>query len=210
MSYITAYCHITEQELRVNGELKQQIDPEAESSWTRQLYKGMGIAYPKFYKMDRLSKLAFLGVEALVTAHPEIKNYGDDAIGLVFGNAVGSFETDERFAASYQIDEAPSPSMFVYTLPNILLGEITIRHKWYGESMFAVFPSFNHDFFRNYSAILMENGAEACLCGWVNTDKNAAEAFLFFIEKADTKSLNLPLVSLGTNDLMPFYGRQNQ
>jgi 3-oxoacyl-[acyl-carrier-protein] synthase-1 len=32
----------------------------------------------------------------------------------------------------------PSPSVFVYTLPNIVTGEIAIRNKFYGETSFYV------------------------------------------------------------------------
>ena len=37
----------------------------------------------------------------------------------------------------------PSPALFVYTLPNIVSGEISIRNKWGGESSAYVLASYD-------------------------------------------------------------------
>ncbi len=132
------------------------------------LYKELGLEYPKFYKMDQLSQAAFLAVELLLQAAPALKESADDGVALLFANAESSSATDARFRKSYEEDRLPSPSLFVYTLPNIALGEIAIRNKWYGEHMFGFFPNFTPDFYMATSEIMLQQGSEAVIGGWLN------------------------------------------
>jgi len=141
------------------------------------------LAYPKFYKMDVLSQAGYLASELIKRANPGIfEAYADDEIALVFANASSSAETDRRFAQSYQEGGSPSPSLFVYTLPNIVLGEIAILNKWYGENMFAVLPKFVPGFYLDYGKILQGSGSKALLCGWLEVTANVTDVFLFLVE----------------------------
>ena len=49
---------------------------------------------------------------------------------------------DKRYEESIQDKDNyfPSPSLFVYTLPNIVTGEIAIRNHYMGETSFYVLP----------------------------------------------------------------------
>ena len=145
--------------------------------------------------MDQLSKLAFLGVELTLKETPEINNYGENDIAVLFSNKQSSAATDINFLASYHDGGIPSPSLFVYTLPNILIGEISIKNKWFGENMFTVSQNFDTKYFADYCNILLNKNSEAALCGWINVDGIKIEAFLFFVTKKDIKQLNLPLSS---------------
>lgn len=110
------------------------------------LYKGKIGNYPKFHKMDALSKLGFIASEVLL--EKEMKECScskqrfepreDRAIILVGKNA--SIVADKDFQKDINDPENffPSPSIFVYTLPNIVTGEIAIRNKYYGESEFYI------------------------------------------------------------------------
>ena len=40
----------------------------------------------------------------------------------------------------------PSPAVFVYTLPNICIGEISIKYKLYSENSFFIFDSLNAEY----------------------------------------------------------------
>jgi hypothetical protein len=133
--------------------------------------------------MDALSQAGFLASELIKRAYPEmVTAYKDDEIAMVFANQSSSADTDLRFQRSYEQNGAPSPSLFVYTLPNIVLGEIAILNKWYGENMFAVLPKFAPDFFVNYSRILMSAGSKAVLGGWIGIMEKQINVFLFFVE----------------------------
>ena len=183
MSFITAYCHINENSCSVNGEIVLQKNQESADSWFKQLYKELAIEYPKFYKMDMLSQAGFIGSELIKRVNSDsISNYNDDEIALLFANNTSSADTDIRFKESYQEKKSPSPSLFVYTLPNIVLGEIAIRNKWFGENMFAVLPKFTPDFFYQYGKILLTTGSKAVLCGWLEILEGRVEVFVFLVE----------------------------
>ncbi|WP_138475856.1 hypothetical protein [Dyadobacter bucti] len=184
MSFITTYCHLTKDYCSVNGTIAGRRDPESADSWFKQIYKEKEFVYPKFYKMDILSQAGFLASELIKRANPElVTRYKDDEVAMLFGNDNSSAETDVRFRKSYQENGAPSPSLFVYTLPNIVMGEIAIINKWYGENMFAVLPKFVSGFFVDYAQILLATGSKAVLCGWLGIKDKSTEVFLFLIEK---------------------------
>ena len=183
MSFITSYCHLTNESCLVNGQQIAGRDNESTDSWLKQLYKNQEIVYPKFYKMDTLSQTGFILTELLKRTNPRlIDAYQDDEIALLFANRFSSVDSDVRFQRSYQ-ETSPSPALFVYTLPNIVLGELAIYNKWYGENMFAVLPKFAADFYVSYAEILLSTGSEAVLCGWLDIANEQIHAFLFFVEK---------------------------
>ena len=184
MRVITAYCNLRADEALVNGEVVARRDTGSEDSWFKQIYKQQELAYPKFYKMDVLSQAGYLASELMKRANPGVfDGYADDEIALIFANASSSAETDRRFLQSYEGGGSPSPSLFVYTLPNIVLGEIAILNKWYGENMFAVLPKFAPGFYLDYSKILLASGSRALLCGWLEVTAGSTDVFLFLVEE---------------------------
>lgn len=202
-NYITSYCHIISNECWVNG--KKISLPKSDDDLAKQLYNYLNIDYPKFYKMDRLSKMAFLGVELIKNNNSELLNYKDDEVGLLFSNPISSAETDLNFLKSYQDGGTPSPALFVYTLPNILLGEIAIRNKWYGESVFTVSANFDANYFSDYCNILLNKSQQAVLCGWIDNNNGGNNIFLFLVDKKDLNQLNL---QLNSNQLEELYRKK--
>ena len=63
-------------------------------------------------------------------------------------NADASLDTDIKYLATTK--ELPSPSVFVYTLPNIMIGEICIRNHFKGESFFFISENPDPVFFEQY------------------------------------------------------------
>ncbi|MEO6284055.1 MAG: hypothetical protein ABIN80_04825 [Dyadobacter sp.] len=190
MTRIKAYCHLREDFCSVNGQVIAKRDKDSEDGWFKQIYKAQEFAYPKFHKMDGLSQAGFLASELIKRIYPEmVTAYKDDEIAMVFANQSSSADTDLRFQRSYEQNGAPSPSLFVYTLPNIVLGEIAILNKWYGENMFAVLPKFAPDFFVDYSQILMSAGSKAVLGGWIGIMEKQVNVFLFFADDSGQDGL---------------------
>lgn len=204
MNYVSSYCHIKLNKCYVNGKPIHSFNCDSIDDFIKEFYKSLALEYPKFYKMDRLAKTAFLGTELLKNECPEILNYGDNQVALLFSNNNSSALTDVNFLTSYQNGGVPSPSLFVYTLPSILIGEIAIRNKWYGENLFTVAEYFEAEYFVNYCNILLQKNAEAALCGCLAIDDDKIEAFLFFVTKKDSNQLNLPLQS---KQLLELYKR---
>ena len=195
MSFITTYCHISNENLHINGENVKSFNSNSVKEIISELYSDLDLKYSKFHKMDEISKIGFIGTEFIKKAYPEIEKYGENDIALLFSNQRSSATTDIKFLDSYKDGGIPSPSLFVYTLPNILIGEIAIRNKWFGENMFTVSKELDTNYFANYSNIVLKKNAEAAICGWINVDVNKIEAFFFFVTKKDLKQLNLPLNS---------------
>lgn len=192
MSYIASYCKITSENCWVNGVKYKLENKDDSNSLLKNLYNSLDISYPKFYKMDDLSKISFLGSELLIQVYPEIKNYNDNEIALLFSNNNSSAVTDQKYKETYD-DGVPSPALFVYTLPNILIGEIAIRNKWYGENMFTISKKFDANYFNNYCNILLNKNVEAALCGWINTTKKKNGSFLIFSYKKRFKTIKFTI-----------------
>ncbi|MCF0041647.1 hypothetical protein [Dyadobacter fanqingshengii] len=191
MSFITTYCHLSADQCLVNGEVICKRERSSADSWFKQIYKEQEFVYPKFYKMDALSQAGFLASELIKRANQGFASrYKDDEIAMLFANQSSSADSDLRFKHSYEHNGAPSPSLFVYTLPNIVLGEIAIINKWYGENMFAVLPKFAPGFFVDYGRILLSTGAKAILCGWLGILGDNIEVFVCLIENEPDSGLD--------------------
>lgn len=153
------------------------------SSFIKNAYKFLKTDYSKFFKMDNLSKLAFLAADVLLKL--ENLSEKENNIALIFSNKASSLDTDRKHQAAIENEDEyyPSPAVFVYTLTNICLGEISIRHKLYSENSFFIFDHFNAEHLHLYANSLLRSGkAEKVICGWVDFDKNSYEAFLYLVE----------------------------
>jgi hypothetical protein len=199
-TYIQSYITIQNNEIVLDGTSVFKIEPTNFADFSKQAYRNFDIQYPKFFKMDALSKLAFLGAELLlspITSDPsdsELTKQQENNIALVLANKSSSLDTDVKYQESISDKENyyPSPAVFVYTLPNICLGEISIRHQLKSENSFFIFDAFNTEFMSNYSNILLNSDkADVVLCGWVEFFNDNYKAFLCTISKKEnTKYTN--------------------
>lgn len=183
--HIKSYCHIRENKVALNGEVLFVGDGPDFQSFIKSAYKNFDIDYPKFFKMDNLSKLSFMAAE-VVLANEDLDYGTDNDIALVFANRASSLDTDRKHQASITDERSyyPSPAVFVYTLPNICLGEISIKHKLFSENSFFIFDGFNAEHLFHYSSSLLHlDKAEQVLCGWVDFDGDGYEAFLYLVSK---------------------------
>ncbi len=105
-----------------------------------QLYRQEVGDYPKFFKMDVLSRMGFLLTERLVGSDENRFQPREDRAVLVFSRE-GCVANDRNYVATMK--DFPSPSLFVYTLPNIVAGEIAIRNKYAGETSAFVLEKYD-------------------------------------------------------------------
>ncbi len=181
--YIEHYCRITEGRISKNGTLVFESGETEFSDFIKSAYKTLRIDYSKFFKMDSLSKLALVAADLLLLDEPE-KN-----MALVFSNRASSLDTDRKHQQSIQDSESyyPSPAVFVYTLPNICLGEISIKHRLFSENGFFIFNRFKAGNLFDYAnSLLAMQKAEKVLCGWVDFDCEKYDAFLYVVAKNGT------------------------
>ena len=149
-------------------------------------YRHFNIDYPKFYKMDNLCKLGFLAVELLLEEKRVAETYGTESVGVVFSNASSSLDADLHYFES--VKNIPSPAQFVYTLPNIVIGEVSIRHNCRGENAFFVSERFDADLMQFYVQDLMtRKRTKACISGWVECLGEAYKAVVYLVESRHEK-----------------------
>jgi hypothetical protein len=135
--------------------------------------------------MDLLSKLGWLASEWLMAGlDPEQPK---EDTGIVFFNSYSSLDTDSRFQETIRSREAyfPSPAGFVYTLPNIVAGEVAIRHRIRGETVFYVLP--RPDSCRMAAMLcdtLRSTGLNRLLAGWLEAYGEILDARVMLCEKS--------------------------
>ena len=174
----TDICTIENSKIIFNNEVIFESQAKHFSDFAKEAYKNLDLNYPKFHKMDNLSKLAFLASEII------LKNDDHSKTALVFANKSSSLDTDFKYQESINSLENyfPSPAVFVYTLPNICVGEISIKHKMQTENAFFVLDEFDEEFLNNYSEQILQQGkAEKVLCGWVELFQDNYNAFVYLL-----------------------------
>jgi hypothetical protein len=196
--FITTSCLIAGNKVFKNGKLIFEQPGNAETL-LNEIYAHFKIAYPKFHKMDMLCKLGFLATEILLIGTDHQIKYGETDTGIVLSNKNASLDVDLRFAKT--IHAGASPALFVYTLPNIVIGEIAIRHHFKGENAFFVFNRFDGNFIYAYVTSLFGNGLiKNCICGWVDILKEEYRAILFLVETENQEN-SIPFTAENLNQL---------
>ena len=184
--YITSYCSISNNAVYKNNELLFEKKDADIPAFLLSVYKHFEIDYSRFYKMDNLSKLGWLASEILLKNNFQRENYKPGDVGLIFSNSNSSLDTDLKYMES--VSDIPRSSLFVYTLPNIVSGEICIRNNFKGENAFFLSDSFNAGFIKKYAGSLLDNNVlQACLCGWIELLQDEYKAVLFLVEKVPGK-----------------------
>lgn len=164
------------------------LDTALFSSKMKAIYQNLGIKYPKFFKMDDVCKLAFLSTELLLQNGQQKIAINGPRTGIVLSTLHGCLRTDLKHFSN--INEGtnyfPSPGTFVYTLPNIMLGELCIRHKITGENTCLLLPQKNGAILYDYvNDMFQYDECDQCITGWVDVSDNEYDGHLFLITKQD-------------------------
>lgn len=147
---------------------KKEQDGKEHHSLLTSLYKQMIGNYPKFYKMDGLSRLGFVASEILLNAE---KGETDKERAIIFFNHSSSIASDRNYKESIndKNNYFPSPSIFVYTLPNIVTGEIAIRNHFHGETSFFILPDKDERMMEEIlQASCRDDQSKSFLTGWID------------------------------------------
>lgn len=154
------------------------------------LYKQIMGNYPKYYKMDGLCRLGFVASELLLKAERDEGSFTEDinkTRAIVFFNRSSSIASDKKYLASIAENDNyfPSPSVFVYTLPNIVTGEIAIRNGYHGETSFYILPHKNELLMQDIiETTFMDEQTTSVLTGWLDyEDSEHFEADLYIAYK---------------------------
>lgn len=146
-----------------------------------------GRADLRFSRMDTLSKLGCVAADRLLGASDVVRRYGAERVGIVLANRSASLDSDirHRRIVESRPGQGASPAVFVYTLPNIVAGEISIRHGIRGEGLFFLEPRHEREgFAARYARRLVATGRlDAVLCGWCECLGDRFEIDMNLMEK---------------------------
>jgi hypothetical protein len=180
MTKITSFCILRNGEI-ISAGGREKIIASTVDEFLNKIYDKIHLSYPKFYKMDNQSRLGFLASEILLPNNTP-KGYLPGGLAVILSNSNASLDTDLKFEAS--LKNVASPSLFVYTLSNIVIGEICIRHSITGENAFFITPSFDGQLLFQYvEQVLLQEHVDACLAGWVDVVGEQYDVFLYLVEK---------------------------
>jgi hypothetical protein len=165
-------CRISNHKIWIDDKLVFEA-PEAETTaaFLKAAFKNLNAPNMKFYKMDNLCKLGYIALEYLVQRHGILSPYDPKKIALIGSNSASSLDTDidHQLTICDKDSYFPSPSVFVYTLPNIVLGEMCIREKIQGETTMLISETADREFLRRYADILFRTTpVELVIAGWID------------------------------------------
>jgi hypothetical protein len=185
---ITRYLNFQDHRVCLNGIVEYISEIGSVNDLFRSVYRYYHIDYPKFFKMDNLCRLAFLSSEILLQGTDVLQKYPAERIGIIVENASSSLEYDQKHLESVcdRNKYFPSPSVFVYTIPNIMVAEIAIRHQIKGENAVFISEQFDPELIYNYvSGLFSHQRVSCCLSGWVECYGDHYQSFLFIMEQED-------------------------
>lgn len=195
---ISCRIKITPQEVLLNGR-RLELSSTGDDLIT-ELYRVYLAPYPKFFKMDALCKLGYVGTEMMLDylsgsgkgKNREIEPCSDRAVILF--NRSSSLNADRHFEATVtdRGNFFPSPAVFVYTLPNIVTGEIAIRNRYCGETSFYVLKERDLDTIARHIGYAFEDSeTTSVIGGWVDyMDGNDFEALMFIADREGLGVIN--------------------
>ena len=157
-----------------------------------ELYRNHIADWPKFFKMDTLSKAGFVATELLLKEMDEYRCSSEEFVqgrAIVLFGSTASLCADRNYQETIQDKDNyyPSPALFVYTLPNIVTGEIAIRNHWRGESSFYVLEAPDAAQMAFHLACSFQDSVtDSILAGWVDSSMNDDfQAFMTVISRED-------------------------
>lgn len=178
------HCKVEKNQISLNGEEIFLSEEVSFQDFSKKAYQQFEVNYPKFFKMDNLSKLAFLASEIILKGNLESET--ENNVALLFANKSSSLDTDVKYQKSIsdKNEYFPSPAVFVYTLANICMGEISIKNQFKSENCFFIFDAFNSQFMADYGNLLLKTGkAEKVLCAWTELYQEEYQVFMCLVSK---------------------------
>lgn len=186
--HITDYVQISLGSLSKNGEIIFKTEHNKSIDFLSYIYRNSGLTYPKFFKMDNLSKASVLASHFLLQNRSLEIQHLSDKTSILFCNSSSSLDTDIKHLESIQnpSNYFPSPAVFVYTLPNIAMGEICIKYGIKGENTFFVLDEFQNTFILNQvERIFSKTDTHLLILGWTEVINDSLNVILCTIEFAD-------------------------
>ena len=191
------WCRISSGLVRKDGKIVMEDPSGKGTAFLASVYRRAGLNYPKFFKMDALSKAGFIASEVLLSDEKDRFVPREDRAVLLFSSS-GCEADDINYRRTITDDNYyPSPSLFVYTLPNVVTGEIAIRNLYRGETSAFVLEHFDaEEIVRIVREAFEDSSTESALAGWIECpDDDNVDALLFLAEKGEGEALTSEHIS---------------
>ena len=168
--------HLTDSSLSIDG--REIPVAERGKPLLTVIYRNMLDDCPRFYKMDVFNRLVYVASQLLVKEEsPEDR---DDYRAVVLFNGASTVVADRKHIATVSGSEGffPSPSVALFTLPNIVTGEIAISNGYKGETSLYILDRRNSPLMEQIvEATFAGSEARSMMTGWVDcTSEDTFEA----------------------------------
>jgi 3-oxoacyl-[acyl-carrier-protein] synthase-1 len=120
-------------------------------------------------------------------------------MGILLFNQSGSIEADRAYQETIQDKDNyfPSPAVFVYTLPNIVAGEIAIRNKIHGETSFFVLPQLQYTTIEDtVKGVFCNSDLKYLLTGWVEVEDDELDVRMMLCAPGDGGRINIKAATI--------------
>ncbi len=155
---------ISSGKITVDGNVVFESETSDFQTFIREAFKSRGESNLKFYKMDDLCKLGYVASAWALDG----LEYGEEECGLVLSGRYGCLDTDIKHQEIIDTegDASASPAVFVYTLPNVVAGEISIRHHIKGENTWFWSDDETMSDIREYAGLAIQSqNLKYCVVG---------------------------------------------
>lgn len=168
--------------VKVDGEVVFADENADYHAFIRDAFKAVGGQNMKFYKMDDFCKLAYVAADRLL----EGIDFGEEECGMVLSGRYGCLDTDMKHQQiiDSEGDAGASPAVFVYTLPNVAAGEVSIRHHIKGENTWFWSDDRQMRDIRQYAGLMMAaQDLKYCMTGYFDCIAGKYEAVFKLLER---------------------------
>lgn len=152
-----ARCRIEGGIVELNGKIEYDGRKGGEEpdfgTFVREIYHSQGDNNLKFFKMNDMCKLGYVAANYMMKG----VEHGEYDMAIVMSNRSSSMDADLQHWRIVEKGEPASPAVFVYTLPNIVMGEMAIKHGIKGETIFIVDRKSGEQG-REYAKVLLGSG----------------------------------------------------
>ena len=152
----------------------------------------------RFLRMDLMCRLGFMAVELLAVNFAAMTDARRDRLGVCVESFTGSLDTDIRFA------QTPRPSIFAYTLPSTVIGEICIRHRLKGPVLSLISTDTNGaNALAEAAEWLRDGDAEMVLCLGIEAMNHSTANSISLPEDLSSRGWHGAALLLGHSENLP-------
>jgi len=152
----------------------------------------------RFLRMDLMCRLGFMAAELLAVNFDALSDTRRDRLGVCVESFTGSLDTDIRFA------QTPRPSIFAYTLPSTVIGELCIRYRLKGPVLSLISPdAAGASVLTEAAEWLRASDAEMVLCLGIEAINRSTVNALSFPEKLSARGWHGAALLVGLAEKSP-------